>query len=62
MNDFKFKNNVLHVENVSINNLIKKFDKVFGILKKEKTTIPKELNLLLYKREKARKDKNWKRV
>ena len=29
MNDFKFKNNVLHVENVSINNLIKKFDTPF---------------------------------
>jgi cysteinyl-tRNA synthetase len=43
---------------------IKKMDEVFGLdlLKKEKITIPKEIQALAEKREKARKNKEWEKA
>jgi len=42
---------------------IKKMDEVFGLklLEKEKISVPKEVLEIVHEREKARKDKNWKK-
>jgi cysteinyl-tRNA synthetase len=42
--------------------LIKDLDKVFGIFSFEKTTIPAGINKLADEREKARKNKDWKKA
>lgn len=38
---------------------IKETDKVFGVLPKEESKIPQEINQLVQKREELRKEKNW---
>lgn len=38
------------------------FDSVFGVLKKEKSKIPDEIEKLVGEREKARKNKDWKKA
>ena len=39
---------------------IKRIDKIFGILK-EKEQIPKEIEILVKERQKARENKDWKK-
>ena len=45
-------------------NTIKRIDEVFGLklLEPEKIKIPSEIKILIEEREKARKDKNWKKA
>lgn len=38
------------------------FDKIFGIIKREKIAVPKEIKELVQQREKARKDKDWSKA
>jgi cysteinyl-tRNA synthetase len=43
-----------------VKGLMLKFDKVLGILEAEKLPLGKRIEILIYKREKARKEKDWK--
>ena len=49
---------------ILLNKTIKKMDEVFGLdlLKKEKVEIPTDVMKLVKDREKARRDKDWKKA